>query len=114
MAMHFLNKRCDECDIIYSVRRPRNPNQVAAVVALIRCPYCHPEALKDVCGACRLPSSVFPIHSNGVCGPCARWQFYLHLTGERRVMVLEIERKRNAIWKGERRRKRAALALQSA
>jgi hypothetical protein len=94
MAMHFLNKRCDECDRIYSVRRPRNPNQVAAVVALIKCPICHPEALKDVCGACRLPASIFPIHSNGVCGPCARWQFYLRLNDEQRGVIRKKEAER--------------------
>jgi hypothetical protein len=94
MAMHFLNVRCDECYVIYSVRRPRNPNQVAAVVALIKCPLCHPEALADVCGACRLPSSIFPIHSNGVCGPCARWQFYLHLSDEQRGVIRKQEAQR--------------------
>jgi hypothetical protein len=92
--MHFLNKRCDECYGIYSVRRPRGPNKVAAVVALIQCPHCHPEALKDACGACRLPSSIYPIHSNGVCGPCARWQFYMRLSDEKRGVIRVQEAKR--------------------
>jgi hypothetical protein len=49
---------------------------------------------KDVCGACRLPSSIYPIHSNGVCGPCARWQFYLRLNDDQRGAIRKKEAER--------------------
>jgi hypothetical protein len=66
MILHRLNKRCDECWKIYSVRRPRVV-LIVAVIAAIQCPTCHPEALADCCSGCRLPFSAVKLHSNGQC-----------------------------------------------
>lgn len=55
MAMHLMNIRCPECWHIYSVRRPNDTTLVPAILRIVRCPACHPEALAGCCSACRLP-----------------------------------------------------------
>ena len=70
MSLHFINIRCDECQELYAVRRPRYSGHIPAIVAAVRCPDCHPEALREVCAACRLPFAVIPIHGNEMCFSC--------------------------------------------
>lgn len=75
MSLHRLNIRCPECWIIYSVRRPNQSLLISKIVAVVKCPHCHPEALKDVCAACRLPFSVVGVsgkrhHGKGLCFSC--------------------------------------------
>lgn len=53
--MLFVHIRCDDCYQLFSVRRPKNTLLIPKIIALVRCPICHPEALKDVCSGCRLP-----------------------------------------------------------
>jgi hypothetical protein len=74
MALHLLNIRCEECWHIYSVRRPNDSLLITAIVAAIRCPRCHPEALVNVCAACRLPFALFPHHADGMCFTCFQRQ----------------------------------------
>ena len=62
--MLFLHIRCDECRLIYAVRRPKDTLLISKILALVQCPVCHPEALKDVCAACRLPFALFPHHAD--------------------------------------------------
>jgi hypothetical protein len=70
MSLHFLNIRCEECEQLYSIRRPNETILIPAIVAASKCPTCHPEALKDCCVACRIPFSVCPHHGKGMCFTC--------------------------------------------
>jgi hypothetical protein len=79
--------RCEDCYELYAVRRPKNPNLIAPVLALIKCPSCHPGGLKDVCVGCRLPFKLFPMHSADMCGACVRRRFYWSLTEEVRTTI---------------------------
>jgi hypothetical protein len=60
MSMHILSIRCSDCFVVFSVRKPNDSLLIPAIVAIVRCPICRPEALKDCCAACRLPFSLFP------------------------------------------------------
>jgi hypothetical protein len=71
MAFLFLHLRCDECHEINVVRRPKNTLLIPLIVRDVKCPYCHPEALADVCASCRLPWTVVKRHSNELCNTCA-------------------------------------------
>lgn len=85
--MRLMQIRCGECYEIYAVRRPKNPNLIAPILERIKCPACHPEALKDVCAGCRLPFSIFPMHSDGMCGACVRRRFYWSRAEEVRISI---------------------------
>jgi hypothetical protein len=77
MALHYIKIRCGECLIIYAVRKPNRSILIPKIIALIECPYCHPEALKFVCAACGLPFAIVEQHSNGQCNTCVvrLWRF---------------------------------------
>jgi hypothetical protein len=85
--MRLMQIRCEDCYELYAVRRPKNPNLIATILALIKCPRCHPEALKDVCAGCRLPFELFPMHSNEKCGSCVRRAFYWSLGEDARRQI---------------------------
>lgn len=53
--MLFLYIRCDDCRVLFQVRRPKNTLLIPQIVALVKCPTCHPEALVGMCAGCRLP-----------------------------------------------------------
>jgi hypothetical protein len=85
--MRLMQIRDEECYHLFAVRRPKNPNLIAPVLAVVRCPVCHPGLLKDCCIACRLPFSIFPMHSNEQCGTCVRRSFYWGLAEEVRITI---------------------------
>jgi hypothetical protein len=58
MSLHFINIRCEDCGTLFSVRRPRKIVLIASIVALVKCPICHPANLAGMCAGCRLPLSI--------------------------------------------------------
>jgi hypothetical protein len=78
MALRLLKLKCDDCEGFFFVRKPLQPNLVAKVAQMARCPRCHPETLDSVCPACVIPFSVVPCHAQGLCYACyisgMRWK----------------------------------------
>lgn len=70
MAFHVLKIRCEECGELYAVRRPNLTALIPKIVPVVGCPRCHPERLKEVCAACRLPFSVVKRHTENECFTC--------------------------------------------
>jgi hypothetical protein len=90
MSLHFISISCEECRLLFKVRSPNASRLIPAIVERVRCPACHPEALTDVCAACRLPFAIFkktPGRGNvrkGLCFTCyqrVRRSQALHLQG---------------------------------
>src|SRR5437016_5256505 len=78
MALRLLNLRCDDCTRTRQVRRPLQPNLVAAAAQASKCHWCHPEFLNEICPSCLIPFLVVPCHAHGLCYSCyisgLRWK----------------------------------------
>lgn len=79
MAIRIAQKRCSDCGLIHSFRKPRSDAQLVKALRMIECPQCHPESLKKVCFACRLPYELVGHHADGMCNSCfvSYWRFLI-------------------------------------
>jgi len=77
MALRLLTLIC-EYGHRREVRKPLQPNLVAAVAQASECHWCDPAALDEICPSCLIPFSVMPCHAQGLCFACyvakMRWE----------------------------------------
>src|SRR5690349_115016 len=88
------------CDVGHrrQVRRPLQPNLVAAVAQASKCHFCHPEFLEEVCPACLVPFALLTNshgkgdhHASGLCFTCYQNLRRYHLSVTKAEVSVSLE-----------------------